>query len=66
MSGEDHSWFKRSTNKKRPVTRDNDDEDDDDDDNNKLKLEPCYYYKRCLKSKQIQATYCLHKIDVQF
>ena len=36
MSGGDHCWFKRSTGKKRLVTRDdvNNDDDDDDDDNN--------------------------------
>jgi hypothetical protein len=35
VSGGDQRWFKRSTGKKRPVTRDEDDEyDDDDDDNN--------------------------------
>jgi len=34
VSGGDHRWFKRSTVKKRPVTRDEDDDDDDDGDNN--------------------------------
>jgi hypothetical protein len=41
MSGGDHRWFKRSTRKNKPVTRDNnnnnnnnDDDDDEDDDDN--------------------------------
>jgi hypothetical protein len=33
LSGGDHRWFKRSTGKERPVTRDG---DDDDDNNNNL------------------------------
>ena len=32
MSGGDHRWFKRSTGKKRLVTRDDNDDDDDGDD----------------------------------
>jgi len=32
MSGRDRHWFKRSTGKKRPVTRD----DDDDNNNNNI------------------------------
>jgi len=34
VSGGDHRWFKRSTGKERPVTRDDDDDDDDAEDNN--------------------------------
>jgi hypothetical protein len=34
LSGGDHRWFKRSTRKKRPVTRDDDDDDDDNNNNN--------------------------------
>jgi hypothetical protein len=32
VSGGGHRWFKRSTGKKRPVTRYNNDDDDDEDD----------------------------------
>ena len=32
LSGGDHRWFKRSTGKKRPVTRDDNTNDDDDND----------------------------------
>jgi len=32
VSGGDYCWFKRSTGKKRPVTRDDDVDDDDNDD----------------------------------
>jgi hypothetical protein len=34
MSGGDHCWFKRSTWKKKPVTRDNDDDDNENNNNN--------------------------------
>jgi len=34
VSGGDHRWFKRSTKKKRPVTREDDDKDDNDKNNN--------------------------------
>jgi len=34
LSGGDYRWFKRSTRKERPVTRDNNDDYDDDDDVN--------------------------------
>jgi len=34
VSGGDHRWFKRSTGKKRPVTREDDDNDDNDKNNN--------------------------------
>jgi len=33
VSGGNHRWFKRSTGKKSPVTRDDDDDDDDDNNN---------------------------------
>jgi len=38
----------------------------DNNNNNKLKFERWCYYECCLKKKQIQASYCLHKVDVQF
>jgi hypothetical protein len=34
VSGGGHRWFKGSTGKKRPLTRDDDDGNDDDDDDN--------------------------------
>jgi hypothetical protein len=34
LSDGDYRWFRRSTGKKRPVTRDDDDDDDDNNNNN--------------------------------
>jgi hypothetical protein len=42
LSGGDHRWFRRSTRKKRPVTRDDVNNNDDDNNNNNYYY---YYYK---------------------
>ena len=38
LSGGDHSWFKRSTRQKRPVTRDDNNNNNNNNNNNALNI----------------------------
>jgi hypothetical protein len=45
LSGGDHRWFKRSTRKKRPVTRDDDNNNNNNNNNNNIVAEEIYIKK---------------------
>ena len=64
LSGWDHCWFKRSTRKKKPVTRDINNNNNDNNNNNKLAKhfsEPSIFQRRVEKATATSVSYTINQ-----